>query len=430
MIKSVSLWHITPADLGVEFFDPSNSVLTADQELYHLVNNPAYPPNKSRFSASDYNAILKMRRFVNNVHSKLPASITAEKDFPGIIGCIASYTITDRLMCYIMDSGIVVFFEKGEPIAVEDPAYFSLPAYHERQIYEDDYCKNPAVTPRKKPLYDFLNLLWSCIDKTEYHYSASKEFGNHGIQYTLCITMIDDPDLVANNISESMKRNIHALVDTSAFNNILQETQWDLIRNHVDTDDISQIKLLELSETLVFSDNWSGVVLAGDLAHNQNCLQWLLEFEVLLQAQWLLFYAYLENVSRQNMSAIELQRILNSVEFAKINLDNDISSNMEQCRHIMRNSLIQSSDINTIFFRMHGMVSNKLKMKLMEDDRKKARFSLFSDLSLLTIALLELYGVLDQILSIKEFTTTNYIATGIMLVISALCFLFMIKGRE
>ena len=432
MIRSVSLWHITPADLGVEFFDPSTSVLTADQKLYRLVNNPLCPLKKEQYSDNDYKAILKMRDFVSNVRYQIKTiGNGAElKEFPGIIGCIASYNITENLSCYIMDNGIVVFFEKGQPIPFEDADYFSLPAFHERQIYEDEYCTNPKVTPEKQPLYDFLQLLWDCVENKEFHYSSSPEFGNHGIQYTLCITMIDDPDLVSHDIPEQMKRNIHALLDTSAFNNILQKSQWDLIKKHVDCDDISQLNLLDLSETLVFADNWSGVLLAGDLSHNQTCIDWLLEFEILLQSQWLLFYAYCENVSRQNMSAMDLQKILNSVEFAKINLDNDISSNMEQCRHIMRNSLIRSSDINTIYFRMHGLVSNKLKMKLMEDDRKKARFSLFSDLSLLSIALLELYGVIDQLLSMKEYTITNLITTIIMLLIGAFCFWFMIKGRD
>ena len=429
MIQSVSLWHITPTDLGVEFFDPSTSVLTADQELYRLVNNSLVPLNKTRFSSNDYNAILKMRKFLTNVRNRLEAP-AAVREFPGITGCIASYTVTENLSCYIMDSGIAVFFEKGDPIPIADMDYFSLPTFHERQIYEDDYCVNHKVSERKKALYDFLHLLWDCVDSKDFHYSASTEFGNQGIPYTLCITMIDDPDLISHNISQQMKRNIHALIDTSAFNNILQESQWDLIKKHIDSDDISQLKLMELSETLVFTDNWSGVLLAGDLSHNKTCIDWLLEFEVLLQSQWLLFYAYCENVSRQNMSAMDLQKILNSVEFAKINLDNDISSNMEQCRHDMRNSLIRSSDINTIYFRMHGMVTNKLKMKLMEDDRKKARFSLFSDLSLLSIALLELYGVMDQLLSRKEFTITNLISALLMALISGVCFWFMIKGRN
>jgi len=429
MIRSVSLWHITPADLGVEFLDPTNTVLSADEKLYQLVNDTSIPVRKQDYSESDYRSLLFMRRFLSTVRSRLGEGSAFVDAFPGIIGCIAKYSITEKLFCYIMVSGIAVFFEKGAPIPFEDERYFSLPTFYERQIYEDDYCNNPECTPVKKPVYDFLHLLWDCVGVKEYHYSSSESFGNQGIQYTLCITMIDDPDLVSNHISQQMKRNIRALIDTSAFNNILQKSQWELIKTRIDDDDISDLKLLELSETLVFADNWSGVLLAGDLANNDTCIKWFLEFEIFLQSQWLLFSAYCENVARKDMSAMELQGILNRVEFVKVKLDNDISSNMEQCRHIMRNSLIASSDINTIYHRMHGLVTNKLKMKVMSDEKKKSRFALFSDLSLLVIALLQIYGVVGELLAKESFAQNDLITMAVMLLITAVCIWMMVKGR-
>ena len=180
------------------------------------------------------------------------------------------------------------------------------------------------------------------------------------------MTMIDVPGLVSNRVDEQMKKNIRAPLDTSAFNNIYNEGQWNVIRERIDTDDISDLNLKELSENLVFADNWSGVVVAGDLKKNLTCLTWLMTFEIFLQSNWLLFDAYSENVARQDMSAIELQGVLNRVEYVKVMIDNDISSNMEPSRHVMNNSLIESSDINTVYSKIHVMVSNKLKMKIMQ----------------------------------------------------------------
>ena len=130
------------------------------------------------------------------------------------------------------------------------------------------------------------------------------------------------------------------------------------------------------------------------------------------------------------MSAMELQGILNRVEFLKVKLDNDISSNMEQCRHQMHNSLIASSDINTIYQQMYGMVSNKLKMKTMSDEKKKSRFALFSDLSLLVIALLQIYGVVGELLAKDTFSQNDLITMLVMLVITVVCIWVMVKGRK
>lgn len=430
MIRSVSLWHVTPADLGVEFFDPTETVLSTDEKLYKLVNDPSITIDKHMYSKKDYQSLLYMRKFLHNVRTALKPPAAFCEEFPGIDGCIAKYAVNENLFCYIMVCGIAVFYERGNPIPFEDENYFSLPVFYERQICEDDYCTNPECTPRKKPLYDFLQLLWRCADKKKYIYSATPNFGNNGIEYTLCITMVDVPDLISNNVDLQLKKNIRALLDTSAFNNILQEDHWELIKKRIDDDDISDLRLQELSDNLIFADTWSGVLLAGDLSNNDMCLRWFMEFELFLQAHWLLFDAYCENVARINMSPIELQKILNRVEFVKVKLDNDISSNMEQCRHIMRNSLIESSDINTIYHRMYGMVSNKLKLKVMNEDKEKSRFALFSDISLLVIAILQIYSVIEGFLAKDSFGQKDFLSLGIILFICVICVWVMIKGKR
>lgn len=430
MIKSLTLWHITPADLGLEFLDPSDTVLSADEKLYKLVNDPTIKIDKHSYSKKDYEYLLLMRNFLHKVHSSLKEPTYFSREFPNVEGCIAKFVVTDRIACYILLCGIVVFFEMGEKIAVEDENYFSLNAFYERQLYEDDYCSNPECTSRKKPIYDFLDLLWDCVEKKEFIYSSSTNYGNHGIPYTLCITMIDDPELVSNNIDLQTKKNIRALIETSAFNNILQKDHWELIKKRIDDDDIRDLKIQELSENLIFVDSWSGVLLAGDLSGNETCLRWFIEFEIFLQAHWLLFDAYCENVSRIEMSPIQLQGIINRAEVIKITLDNNISCNVEQSRLIMHKSLIQSSNINTIYQRMYGMVSNKLRMKLLNAEKEKNRFALLSDISLLIIAVLQIYSVILDFLVKDTFGKSDLISIAITLGICATCIWIMIKGKQ
>lgn len=432
MIRSVSLWHITPVDLGAEFFDPTNTTLSADEELYRLVNTPSAAVKKNQYSKQDYRCLLRMRRFLSSVNESVRDNdqIRFIDEFPNISGCIAKYRITGSMYCYVMVSGTALFFEQGDEIPIGDERYFSIPAFYARQVYEDNYCVNPEVTPQKKPLYDFLNVLWECVGAKERNFSASDSYGNHGVPYTLCITMVDVPDLISNNIDTQMKKNIRALLDTSAFNNIYHEDQWNAIRERIDNDGIDDLQLKELSENLVFADNWSGVLLAGDLSKNRTCLEWLIEFEVFLQSQWLLFDSYCENIVREDMSTLQLQGILNRVEFVKVKLENDISSNMEQSRHAMRNSLIESSDINTIYSRMYGILTGKLRIKSLSDERKKARFSMFSDLSLLIIALLQIYGVVGELVSKDTFTRDDILTMAIMAALTAVCAWVMIKGRS
>lgn len=431
MIKSVSLWHVTPTDLGVEFLDPSITTLEADEKLYALVNDPNATVDRKAYSKIDFEAIGRMRAFLGSVRLRIEGdkSITFEENYPGVPGCIAKYQLTESMSCYVLTNGTAVFFEAGEEVPIEDVDYFSLPAFLFRQEYEDDYCINPENSPRKAPLYSFLQLMWKCVGTKKYTYSASPKFRNNGVSYTLCITMINDPELVSNRVDLQMKKNMRALLDTSAFNNIYQKDQWPVIRQRIDNDDISDLELQELSENLVFADNWSGVLLAGDLDRNQHCISWFLEFEIFLQSHWLLFDAYCENVIRQDWPAMELQAMLNRVEFTKVQLDNDISSNMEQSRHIMRNSLIKSSDINVIYSRMHGIISNKLKMKLMSDEKERSRYSLLSEVSLLIIALLQIYGVVEEFLGKEVFTQTDVVTMAVMLVVTVVCVVFMIKGR-
>lgn len=431
MIQKVSLWHLTPVDLGIEFYDPTTSALETGQALYDLVNDPDRRPDRSRYSKSDYRAIRKMKDFLGDVRQRIEGTgITVSRVWPGIDGCIAKFRIHEQMACYVLVSGIAVFFEIGDPIDYADENYFSLEVFHQRQVYEDDYCVNSEETDRKKPLYDFLRLMWKCVGRKEFSYSASDDYCNHGISYTLCITMVHIPGLVSNQVDEQLRRNFRAILDTSAFSNILSREQWPAIRQRIDSDDCSDLQLRELSETLVFADNWSGVLVAGDLEKNRTCITWLMEFEIFLQANWFLFDAYCQNIVRQDLSAVELQGILNRVEMIKVKLDNDISSNMEQSRHIMRNSLIASSDIGTIYSKMHGLVTSKMKLKVMDNDHKKSRFALFSDLSLLIIALLEVYAVVNDLLYKETFTRQDLITTVIMLGVAAVCVFIMVRGHD
>jgi len=434
MINEISLWHVTPVHIGTEFFDATTSVLDANEDLYNLVNSAESPLSPKNYNKNDLISLKRMRRFLCdlkvNASKHKTYNIVFHDTFPNITGCIAKFQITDKMFCYIMCNGTAVFLDYGDPITISDNKYFSISAFYERQIYEDDYCVVKEETPRKKPLYDFLKLLWKSMGSDSEHYSSSTNFRNNGVSYTLCIAMIDAPDLVSNNLDESFIKNINAIIDTTPFNNIYDKEQWQLIKNRIDEYTTINPKIKELSENLIFLDNWSGVIVAGDLKKNRNSITWFMEFEIILQSNWLLFDAYCENALRQDLTSIELQSMLNRVEFTKISLDNDISSNMEQSRHIMRNSLIESSDINVIYSRMHGILENKLNLRVMSDDKKKSKFALLSDISLLIIAILEIYGVINELIHTQTFNKENLTVIFTMIIITIGCIWIMVKGRS
>ena len=294
MIEDVSLWHVTPVHIGEQFFDPTISALNPNKELYGLVNSPEFKISKDQFSKSDYNSLKEMREFLEKlkneiVQQELSASFCPE--FPGIDGCIAKFQITASMYCYIMYNGTAVFVEFGNSIPFDDEKHFSLPVFYEKQKYEDDYCVVKEVTEQKKPLYDFLELMWKCSKTSNEYYSSSKKFRNNGVSYALFITMINAPSLVSNKLDESFLKNVNALLDTTPFTNIYDKNQWDLIKKRIDEYTIENPQIKELSENLIFADSWSGVVVAGDLRNNQTSLTWLMEFEIILQSMWLLFDA-------------------------------------------------------------------------------------------------------------------------------------------
>lgn len=431
MIKSISLWHITPANLGIEFIDATNTTLEANSELYRMVNDPEYTIDRTRYNGTDYDTIQRIRHFINKVREKTVAhpDIRFDDNFPDVTDCLSKIIISDNLFCYVMASGIVIFYERGRTIPIEEEEYYSISAFHERVVYENDYCYNPEVTERKKEVYSFLELLWSCIPEKDYPFTSSKLYGNHGISYTLCITVIDIPKLESNNIGIVNKRNVRALLDTSAFNNILNPDQRELIKKRIDNDNINDLRMIEMSETLVIADNWSGVVVIGDIAANDLCLKWFLDFEIYLQASWFLFDVCCDHIVKQKLSIIEMQDILNRAEFAKVKLNNDIGSNMEQCQHVLRQSLIKTSDINTIYHRMHGLLTNKLKIEQMKNETDKSKYALIADISLFIVALIEVYGVIREVVS-NGIERADFISIAIMTAVAAICTYFIIKGHK
>lgn len=434
MINKASLWHVTPVHIGTEFFDKMTSALEADKELYNIVNNGSVPIIRASYTSSDYSSILRMRTFLHSVKSRIGSdkysNVRFCEVFPGIIGCISKFKITEKMYCYIMYNGTAVFLDYGDDIPITDEKYFSIPIFLERQRYEDDYCANREISERKKPLYDFVELLWLCMGSEAKYFSTSKAFRNNGISYTLCMGMIDVPDMVSNKLDECFLKNINAMLDTAPFNNIYDESQWELIKSRISEYTTKNLQIKELSENLILADSWSGVIVVGDLKRNRTCLTWLMEFEIVLQSTWLLFDACCENLLRQDLSVIELQSTLNRMEFMKVSLDNDISSNMEQSRHIMRTSIIKSSDIDVIYSRMRGMLESKLKLQKMREDKRKSKYSLFSDIALMAIALLEIYSVVVEMLRVDSFGRDEILAVLIMLGIAIVCGWAIIKGKK
>ena len=103
---------------------------------------------------------------------------------------------------------------------------------------------------------------------------------------------------------------------------------------------------------------------------------------------------------------------------------------MEQSRHIMRKSLIDSSDVNVIYWRMHGMLESRLKIQTLSENKTKSKYALLSDISLLAIAMLEIYGVVVELLSAESFGKSEVLAMLIMCAIAGICIWAMVKGRD
>lgn len=440
MINTVQLWHITPFDIGLDFWNPTQSSIVVDKSFYRMVNLPTSHIDESMYTESDLKYIKAMRTYLadvrNAIHQSDNPTISSTvfvSDFPDIIGCIAKFILSidkgHELSCHIMHNGTGVFLETGGNIEVDDKSHFSIPLFYERQIIEDDYYTNPKDSPRKRTVYAFIKLLWACAKTKDRPFSASGKYKFMGVPYTLPITVVDIPDFQANSIDDQLKRNIRAIIDTSAFSNILQKEQWQAIKRLVDENGIEDIPIKELSESLVYADGWSGVVIVGNIAQNSACIKNLINFDIYLQSFWVLYDAYSEEVVRRKIATINLQKLINELEYSRVIVDNDIVSNIEQSKLSVRRSLIESSDIDTIYNRAHGLMVNRLKIQIMEETRKRRKYSLVSEIALFIIALLQIYDVVRSFFnSDATLLSADYITLTVFSVISIIGIIIMIKG--
>ena len=60
------MWHITPIDLGVEFLNPTDTLLEVNHILYNLVNSDIVI-DKKKYSKTDYASLMKMRLFLSEM---------------------------------------------------------------------------------------------------------------------------------------------------------------------------------------------------------------------------------------------------------------------------------------------------------------------------------------------------------------------------
>lgn len=435
-IKSASLWHVTPVSIGMDFYNPTISTLTVNEELYRLVSPCSDLKIPNYYSRGDFTTIKKFKSFNKEFLEKIQKSEVFENNkinyvevYPDIKDCFGCYKINDDIYLYFLANGLAVFFEKGKPIELHDEKHFSYDLFRERKIYEDDFCGNAEVSDRKKIFYQIIDIMWETVGKNR-KFTATKDFEKHGIPYTLCIEVVDLEKINLSRISDDLKRNLLAMNTTSPFANILNDKEKDDIVDLIDNLDISNFSFLPASDSLLFMDSWAGVVLAGDISSNiETALAWIEKFEIYLQGQWCFFNCVLEDSLRKDLSHLELRELIDIAKYEKVELENDITSTMEQIRKQIRLSLISSSEINVIYGKMMGILENRYNLKSIQNERKKNHFSMFSDFMLLLIALFQIYTVIEAFVY-DGFEVRDLIPISVVLGLALIGMFFIIKSKK
>ena len=112
-IRKASLWHITPIDIGIDFYNPTISTFTIDYETYALVS----PQNKNKmpnyYSHSDIVVLNKLRKFNSdfvNLLKKTKTNVINKfayiENFPEIKDCFCCFKFSENLFLHFLTNGI------------------------------------------------------------------------------------------------------------------------------------------------------------------------------------------------------------------------------------------------------------------------------------------------------------------------------------
>lgn len=392
-----SITHIVPFDLGQSFMDYDSSSLK-DKEIF----------------------LKKLKEF------------TKEKNYnefdSTISKCFFCVKLNELISCYLLDYGVGVFvienikdvdlnvvreqFEKDIPCVIYYSKQKEQRLILDHQITYSDKIKN------------FMHQIWSMIQKVERPYSSSKTYKFQGFSYVFSIYHILKSQ---DESAEDEEKGIDLLMNPSILNKLYDNTQWGDIKNKLLHYFSHGYNSKELTSTSVVASSWSAIAIIEE--KETDSIKKILNYEIELQASWFLFDCLIDNIKKNNMSNLELQKEKSLATNISLEISVILGANMSLSDKNVFESIYSTTGFELLRKKLFLLLENRISIEEAKINERQSKYGIITEILLVLFTLVSIYDPLRNLIN-GEIKPIDMALGIFMTILFLICsYLIIRKGK-
>lgn len=286
------LIHIAPFDIGSSFFD------------------------------YEYTKKQSKEEFVGNISSKCRGKgIVIDEVLNDKYMCVAK--LNEKISCYLLECGVGVFVFKN--LDIPDMERFNkmfgkdciYNLYYRKKIEQKKILNQEDIVIVK----DFMDVVWSSVHKMIRPFSACNNYKHNGLSYVMSVYHIIDNSI---NLHREYNKDIDLLMNPGILSKIEKEEQWNSIKDKIEKHREIGYNRQEFSDVSVVASSWSAVAVVEE--KETEAILKIIDYEVSLQASWLLFDCIIDNIKQSKLSNLDLQKEKSLVTDVSLDISNILKS--------------------------------------------------------------------------------------------------------
>ena len=269
----------------------------------------------------------------------------------------------------------------------------------------------------------FMDIVWSCVKNIIRPYTASHNYKYHGLSYVFSLYHIIDQ---GNMASQNDNKNIDLLMNPEILGSIMNESQWDSIKNKVNNYICKSYSSEEFNDLSKVASSWSAVAVIDD--DYTNAVDIVTDYEILLQGSWFLFDCLIDNIKNSKMTNLNLQKQKSLMTNISLDISNISSANMSTNEKKTMKAIYDTSGMDILEEKLHLLLENRIAIEEARSNKKHGVYGVITEILLVMFTLVSIYEPIRNVLT-GDIEKVDCILAVVMVVVLILTAVLII-GKE
>ena len=276
---------------------------------------------------------------------------------------------------------------------------------------------------RLNVIHKFMEIVWQSMRRKDRPYSASVKYKHRGLSYILSVYHIIDNKQSLNKTNET---SLDILMNPSAISKIADSSQWDSIKEKLPLHINRGYDFVEYNNDSKVAASWSAVAVVEE--KETDCINEIIEYEIILQASWFLFDCIIDNIKKNILSNLSLQREKSLITNVYLEISTILSANMNSNKKNTYELIYKTSGFDSLKNKLFLLLENRIAIARAKISERQGIYGIITEILLVLFTLVSIFEPLKKLI-LGTIESVDIIVGGIMIVVFIICSILCI-GKE